>query len=58
MKKKKKTYPASSLSLCFQLAEDLIHQGWSEEVKELVALFSQPHFKVKFVSLPVVCLFL
>ncbi|XP_036939822.1 MAGUK p55 subfamily member 7-like isoform X3 [Acanthopagrus latus] len=32
-------------SLASDLAEELIHQGWSEEVKELVALFSQPHFK-------------
>lgn len=53
----KKTYPASPLFLCFQLAEELIHQGWSDEVKELVALFSQPHFKVKPIPFLVVCSF-
>ncbi|XP_073347044.1 MAGUK p55 subfamily member 7-like isoform X1 [Pagrus major] len=32
-------------SLASDLAEELIHQGWRDEVKELVALFSKPHFK-------------
>ncbi|XP_051266096.1 MAGUK p55 subfamily member 7-like isoform X2 [Dicentrarchus labrax] len=32
-------------SLALDLAEELIYQGWSDEVKELVALFSKPHFK-------------
>ncbi|XP_029309257.1 MAGUK p55 subfamily member 7-like [Cottoperca gobio] len=32
-------------SLASELAEGLIHQGWTDEVKELVALFSQPNFK-------------
>ncbi len=47
----KKICPASaSLFLCFQLAEELIYQGRRDEVKELVALFSKPHFKVKSTS--------
>eukprot|EP00064_Thunnus_orientalis_P009846 superscaffoldBa00001275_g9872 len=32
-------------SLASDLAEDLIYHGWRDEVKELVALFSKPHFK-------------
>ncbi|KAE8291262.1 MAGUK p55 subfamily member 7 [Larimichthys crocea] len=32
-------------SLASDLAEELICKGWSDEVKELVALFSKPHFK-------------
>ncbi|XP_071348445.1 MAGUK p55 subfamily member 7-like isoform X2 [Trachinotus anak] len=32
-------------SLASDLAEELIYQGWRDEVKELVALFSKPHFK-------------
>ncbi|XP_070830400.1 MAGUK p55 subfamily member 7-like [Chaetodon trifascialis] len=31
--------------LASELAEELIYQGWRDEVKELVALFSKPHFK-------------
>ena len=33
-----------------QLAEELIYQGWRDEVQELVALFSKPNFKVKSIS--------
>lgn len=36
-----------SFFLWFQLAEELLYQGWREEVQELVALVSKPHFKVK-----------
>uniref|UniRef100_A0A668URI3 Membrane protein, palmitoylated 7b (MAGUK p55 subfamily member 7) n=1 Tax=Oreochromis aureus TaxID=47969 RepID=A0A668URI3_OREAU len=32
-------------SSLFQLAEELIYQGWREEVKELLALISKPHFQ-------------
>ncbi|KAI3375231.1 hypothetical protein L3Q82_021735, partial [Scortum barcoo] len=32
-------------SLASELAEELIYQGRRDEVKELVALFSKPHFK-------------
>ncbi|XP_068594378.1 MAGUK p55 subfamily member 7-like [Cebidichthys violaceus] len=32
-------------SLASDLAEELIYQGWRDEVKELVALFSEPNFK-------------
>ncbi|KAM7378931.1 hypothetical protein PAMP_004519 [Pampus punctatissimus] len=32
-------------SLASDLAKDLIYHGWRDEVKELVALFSKPHFK-------------
>ncbi|KAG7227309.1 hypothetical protein INR49_000313, partial [Caranx melampygus] len=32
-------------SLASDLAEELIYQGWRDEVKELVVLFSKPHFK-------------
>ncbi|XP_044076884.1 MAGUK p55 subfamily member 7-like isoform X2 [Siniperca chuatsi] len=32
-------------SLASDLAEELIYEGWRDEVKELVALFSKPHFK-------------
>ncbi|XP_027140663.1 MAGUK p55 subfamily member 7 isoform X2 [Larimichthys crocea] len=32
-------------SLASDLAEELICKGWSDEVKELVALFSKPQFK-------------
>ncbi|KAG8013943.1 MAGUK p55 subfamily member 7 [Nibea albiflora] len=32
-------------SLASDLAEELICEGWSDEVKELLALFSKPHFK-------------
>ncbi|XP_023277602.1 MAGUK p55 subfamily member 7-like [Seriola lalandi dorsalis] len=32
-------------SLASDLAEELMYQGWRDEVKELVALFSKPHFK-------------
>ncbi|XP_059200841.1 MAGUK p55 subfamily member 7-like [Centropristis striata] len=32
-------------SLASDLAEELIYQGWRDEVKELVALFSKPSFK-------------
>ncbi|XP_070774946.1 MAGUK p55 subfamily member 7-like [Enoplosus armatus] len=32
-------------SLASDLAVELIYQGWRDEVKELVALFSKPHFK-------------
>ncbi|XP_054452365.1 MAGUK p55 subfamily member 7-like [Anoplopoma fimbria] len=32
-------------SLASDLAEELIYQGWRDEVKELVALFSKPNFK-------------
>uniref|UniRef100_A0A8C2XCA0 Membrane palmitoylated protein 7 n=1 Tax=Cyclopterus lumpus TaxID=8103 RepID=A0A8C2XCA0_CYCLU len=39
------THPAAPF-LCFQLAEELIDQGWRDEVKELVALFSKPNFKI------------
>nr|XP_046265355.1 MAGUK p55 subfamily member 7-like [Scatophagus argus]XP_046265356.1 MAGUK p55 subfamily member 7-like [Scatophagus argus]XP_046265357.1 MAGUK p55 subfamily member 7-like [Scatophagus argus] len=31
--------------LASDLVEELIYQGWRDEVKELVALFSKPHFK-------------
>ncbi|XP_053293067.1 MAGUK p55 subfamily member 7 [Pleuronectes platessa] len=31
--------------LAADLVEELIYQGWRDEVKELVALFSKPHFK-------------
>uniref|UniRef100_A0A8C2X7S3 Membrane palmitoylated protein 7 n=1 Tax=Cyclopterus lumpus TaxID=8103 RepID=A0A8C2X7S3_CYCLU len=33
-------------SLASELAEELIDQGWRDEVKELVALFSKPNFKI------------
>ncbi|XP_061587471.1 MAGUK p55 subfamily member 7-like [Cololabis saira] len=32
-------------SLASDLGEELLHQSWGEEVGELVALFSKPHFK-------------
>ncbi|GLD51339.1 MAGUK p55 subfamily member 7-like isoform X1 [Lates japonicus] len=32
-------------SLASDLAEELIYQGWGDEAKELVSLFSKPHFK-------------
>ncbi|XP_038575315.1 MAGUK p55 subfamily member 7-like [Micropterus salmoides] len=32
-------------SLATDLAEELIYQGWRDEVKELLALFSKPYFK-------------
>ncbi|KAL3054716.1 hypothetical protein OYC64_017618 [Pagothenia borchgrevinki] len=32
-------------SLASELAEELINQGWTDEIKELVGLFSQPDFK-------------
>ncbi|XP_050926095.1 MAGUK p55 subfamily member 7 [Lates calcarifer] len=32
-------------SLASDLAEELIYQGWRDEAKELVSLFSKPHFK-------------
>ncbi|XP_068456387.1 MAGUK p55 subfamily member 7-like [Clinocottus analis] len=32
-------------SLASDLAQELIYQGWRDEVKELVALFSKPNFK-------------
>lgn len=35
------------LFLCFQLAKELMDRGWKDEVKELVALISKPHFKVR-----------
>ncbi|XP_010766726.1 WW domain-containing adapter protein with coiled-coil-like [Notothenia coriiceps] len=37
-------------SLASELAEELINQGWTDEIKELVGLFSQPDFKVKSIS--------
>lgn len=47
-----KNMSSASPFLCFQLAEELIYQGWREEVKELVGLFSSPHFKVNTIVLP------
>ncbi|KAF3858637.1 hypothetical protein F7725_011838 [Dissostichus mawsoni] len=32
-------------SLASELAEELTNQGWTDEIKELVGLFSQPDFK-------------
>ncbi|XP_028284384.1 MAGUK p55 subfamily member 7-like [Parambassis ranga] len=34
-----------AVSLASELAEELIYQGWRDEVKELVDLLSKPHFK-------------
>ncbi|XP_029380567.1 MAGUK p55 subfamily member 7-like [Echeneis naucrates] len=44
---KRSPIPVQEHAACLasDLAEELIYQGWSNEVKELVVLFSKPHFK-------------
>ncbi|XP_063317822.1 MAGUK p55 subfamily member 7-like [Pelmatolapia mariae] len=44
---KRSTVPIQehAANLASSLAEELIYQGWREEVKELLALISKPHFQ-------------